>query len=185
MLEEGYNGAMQFQVPQFIESEDKIVGPLSLRQFIYVAAAGGVSAILYFSVGGIVWIFGSLIVFALAGAMSFVKIEGRPFLNIVLSAANFYWKPQLYVWQPEHAVVTMPKAGTAPRAPVASKSLPLPKSLAAGAALHRVLANLETGERGGGKESDKEFLERKMETRYQIFQRQTGERRAAKRIDYR
>jgi PrgI family protein len=175
---------MQFQVPQFIESEDKIVGPFSLRQFIYVAAAGGVSAALYFSVGGFVWVFGSLIVFALAGAMAFVKIEGRPFLNVILAAANFYWKPQLYIWQPEHPAAATPKARTAERGAPAPQALPLPKSLAAGSALHRVLSKLQTGERGG-KESDKEFLERKMETRYQIFQRQTGEQRAAKRIDYR
>ena len=182
---ERYNRVMQFQVPQFIESEDKIVGPFSLRQFIYVAAAGGVSAALYFSVGGLVWVFGSLIVFALAGAMAFVKIEGRPFLNIMLSAANFYWKPQLYIWQPEHAPAAIPKARPAEREAPLAKALPLPKSLAAGSALHQVLSDLQTGERAGGKESDKEFLERKMETRYQIFQRQTGERRAAKRIDYR
>ena len=176
---------MQFQVPQFIESEDKIVGPLSLRQFMYVAAAVGVSAALYFSVGGFVWVFGSLIAFALAGAISFVKIEGRPFLNVILSAANFYWKPQLYVWQPEHHAVTMPKARVIPRETQSSGALPLPKSLAAGSALHRVLSNLQTGERGGGKESDKEFLEKKMESRYQIFRKQTGEQKAARRIDYR
>ena len=38
---------MQFQVPQFIEVEDKIVGPLTFKQFIYLAGGGGVIAILY------------------------------------------------------------------------------------------------------------------------------------------
>jgi hypothetical protein len=176
---------MQFQVPQFIETEDKIVGPLSLRQFIYVAAAGAVSAMLYFSVGGFVWVFGSLLVFAFAGAMAFVKIEGRPFLNIILAAANFYWKPQIYVWQPQHGTVNIPKAKTVPRDVPEPKALPLPRSLAAGSALHRVLSSLQTGDRGSGKESDREFLEKQMETRYLIFQKQTGDRRAAKRVDYR
>ena len=35
---------MQFQVPQFIETEDKVVGPLTLRQFMYIAGAGAASA---------------------------------------------------------------------------------------------------------------------------------------------
>ena len=47
---------MQFQVPQFIETEDKIVGPFTLRQFIYVAGAGLGSVILYFSVATWLWL---------------------------------------------------------------------------------------------------------------------------------
>ena len=39
---------MQFQVPQFIETEDKIVGPLTLRQFLYIGAAGLLSFLLFF-----------------------------------------------------------------------------------------------------------------------------------------
>jgi hypothetical protein len=170
---------MQFQVPQFIEAEDKIVGPLSLRQFLYVAAAGGFGAMLYFSVGGWVFVVGTVLALAIAGAMCFVKIGGRPFLNVMLSAFNFYWKPQLYVWQPEHpAVVVRLRAKVAPRAPAESRA-----AAAAGAALHKTLATLQTGEHG--KESDRQYLEKQMEARYQIFRKETGEKRAAKRVDYR
>jgi len=38
---------MRFQVPQFIEVEDKIFGPLTLKQFIYLAGAGGVVFVLW------------------------------------------------------------------------------------------------------------------------------------------
>ena len=37
---------MQYQVPQFIETEDKVVGPFSLRQFAYVGAAATKSVVL-------------------------------------------------------------------------------------------------------------------------------------------
>ena len=38
---------MRFQVPQFIEVEDKIFGPLTLKQFIYLAGAGGLVFVLW------------------------------------------------------------------------------------------------------------------------------------------
>ena len=175
---------MQFQVPQFIETEDKIVGPLSLRQFIYIAVAGGLSAGLYFSIGGVVWVIGSLIIFAAAIALAFVKIEGRSFLNIVSSAANFYWKPQTYVWQPNHPIATIPRAKPVKISKPEKKPLStIMEKLASGSALHSTLVKLQTAEHG--KESDRQFLEHKMEARYQIFRRETGEKRAAKRIDYR
>ncbi|MDE2020876.1 MAG: PrgI family protein [Patescibacteria group bacterium] len=179
---------MQFQVPQFIETEDKIVGPFSIRQFIYACAAVGVSALLYFAVGGVVWVIGSIIVFAIAVAFAFVKIEGRPFLDVALAAANFYWKPQIYIWQPEHiraqrkprvAELEPVKARPAAVAPARSR-----ESLAAGRSLHTTLATLQTGEKPG-KQSDREFLEHKMESRYQIFRRETGDKQAARRVDYR
>ena len=37
---------MEYQVPQFIEVEDKIFGPFTLKQFIYVAGGVGLCAIL-------------------------------------------------------------------------------------------------------------------------------------------
>ena len=98
---------MQFQVPQFIETEDKIIGPLSLRQFIYVGAGGGLSALLYFVAQTWLWALGSIFIFAIAIAFAFVKIEGRPFANVLVSAFHFYWKPQTYIWKPEHETVRL------------------------------------------------------------------------------
>src|ERR1035438_7002680 len=100
---------MQFQVPQFIESEDKIIGPLSLRQFAYFGAGGLLSALRYFTLATWIWAVGTLIILAAAIALAFVKIEGRPFVNVVVSAFHFYWKPQTYVWQPEYKKAALPK----------------------------------------------------------------------------
>jgi hypothetical protein len=186
---------MQFQVPQFIETEDKIVGPFTLRQFIYLAAAGGLSAMLYFTMATWLWLILSLFVFAAGIGLAFVKIEGRPLINIIMAAANFYWKPQTYVWQPEHPKIEVkpkPKGKTSQFEAliqkvaiqkVSEKPVVTREKVAAGSALHKSLQTLQTGERS--KESDRQYLERKMESRYQIFHKQTGERRAAKRVDYR
>ena len=92
---------MQFQIPQFIETEDKIVGPFSLRQFLYVGGAGAVSFLLFFTVQ--IWLWGLISVFLLgiSLALAFIKINGRPLINVILSAISFYWQPQTYLWQPD------------------------------------------------------------------------------------
>ncbi len=166
---------MQFQVPQFIETEDKIVGPLSLRQFIYVGIGVGISGMLYFVLQ--TWLWAILAAFLVGGAIaiSFVKIEGRPLAKVIFSAFDFYWNPQMYIWQPDHP--GLPKQEV-PKEKSGGVSL---EKIAAGKALHKSWEILQTGE----KMSDKQFSEEKLAGRYQIFQKATGERRVARRVDYR
>lgn len=173
---------MQYQVPQFIETEDKVVGPFSLRQFAYVGAAGVVTGICYFFLQ--TWLFFIVALILLGGslALSFVKINGRPLIKIAISAFNFYWKPQLYVWKPDHPVITRRPT------PVAVRELPPLASIASGSSLHKSWENLQTGTPPAAevrKTSDRQFIEKKMAERYQIFQRQSGDRAAARRVDYR
>ena len=67
---------MQFQVPQFIETEDKIVGPFTLRQFMYVAGAGLGSAILYFTVATWLWLILTIVLLGGAVGVAFIKVGG-------------------------------------------------------------------------------------------------------------
>lgn len=175
---------MQFQVPQFIETEDKIVGPLSLRQFMIVGAGGGVAAILYFMLQFWVWAILAFIVMSLAIGLAFVKVEGRPLIKVLTSAFNYYWHPQIYIWQPEHPAMPAVKH-TEKASPAKKPSTSALEKIAAGMALHKSWQNVQTGEQSTDKMSDKQFAEQRMNTRYQILQRVSGERRAAKRVDYR
>lgn len=165
---------MQFQVPQFIETEDKIVGPLSLRQFMYVAAGVGVSGITYFVLQTWIWAIISVISIGSALAISFVKIEGRPLIKVIEAALNFYWKPQTYIWQPEHQIVTRQERPHEEKRPMIEK-------IAQGMALHKNWEDLQVGK----KMSANQFTEQKMYGRYEIFQKLEGDRRAARRVDYR
>lgn len=168
---------MQFQVPQFIETEDKIVGPLTLHQFLYVAFAGGASFILYFAVQSWLWFVVSIFLFVFAGLFAFIKIGGRSFSHIILAAFNFYWKPQTYVWQPEHPEIQknteLLQSSETPGTTL--------EDIISGKSLRSVWRNLQTGT----KISDKQFLGEIQEERFQVFQRSSGERDAARRIDYR
>ena len=90
---------MQFQIPQFIEVENKIVGPLSLKQFLYLAAAGGISFILFFILATWLWVIITLILGSAAVSLAFVKYNGQPLHRIAWTALGFFWKPRLYLWQ--------------------------------------------------------------------------------------
>ena len=172
---------MQYQVPQFIETEDKIVGPFSLRQFAYVGVAGLISAIGYFILQTWLFVVVALILIGGSLALSFVKINGRPLIKVATAALGYYWKPQMYVWKPEHPVAPQHAA-----AAQTVRELPPVQTIAQGNSLHKSWENLQTGTPPAGKiQSASQFIEKKMSERYQIFQRESGERDAARRVDYR
>jgi hypothetical protein len=93
---------MRFQVPQFIEVEDKIFGPLTLKQFIYLAGGAGLSFVSY----RLLPIFIALILIALimtfSIALAFYKINNKPFINVVEAAFKYYTSSKLYIWKKDH-----------------------------------------------------------------------------------
>lgn len=89
----------QFQVPQFIEVEDKIIGPLTLKQFMYLVVGGALLFILYFFLQFFLWFFAALIIAPLALALAFLKINGRPFIYFLMALIGFIFKPKLYLWK--------------------------------------------------------------------------------------
>lgn len=92
---------MKYQVPQFIEIEDKIIGPLTIRQFIYLVGGGGMAFIFYSYLPIYIAIFliGGVIVLSLA--LAFYKINNKPFIDFLESAFTYYTKQNLYIWKKE------------------------------------------------------------------------------------
>ncbi len=90
---------MQFKVPQFIDIEDKIIGPLTLKQFIYLLGGLGVIAIswFYFKLG--VFIIISIPILVLSLGLAFFKVNGRPLVSILGSLIKYMTKPKLYLWK--------------------------------------------------------------------------------------
>ncbi len=92
---------MQFQVPQFIEVEDKIFGPLTFKQFVYLLGGVGAAYLLWRAFP--VMVAGPLIiaVVGFAAALAFFKFNGRPFILGVESAFYYYIRSKLYLWNNE------------------------------------------------------------------------------------
>lgn len=99
----------QFQVPQFIETESKIVGPLTLKQFLYLAVAGLASFLLFFVLKFLIWIMLTIVLGVIAIAFAFLKFNGRPLPLILKSAFLYYWNPRLYLWQREEGKAVLPQ----------------------------------------------------------------------------
>jgi len=96
---------MRYQVPQFIEVEDKIFGPFTFRQFVYLSGGVGFMVILYtFFPLFLVILFGGP-VFALTLALAFLKVNNRPFVNAVESYLRFALNKKLYLWKKEQKEV--------------------------------------------------------------------------------
>lgn len=93
----------QFQVPQFIETETKIVGPLTLKQFLYIGAASLISFFLFFVLQLWLWFIVTAILGTTAAALAFIKFNGRPLPLIIKSMVSYFWRPRMYLWQREEA----------------------------------------------------------------------------------
>jgi hypothetical protein len=89
---------MQFQVPQFIEVEDKIFGPLTFRQFVYVGGGLGGAYILWRILPLFIGAPLALIVVGLAMALAFFQLNGRPFIIALENAFFFAIRSKLYLW---------------------------------------------------------------------------------------
>ena len=93
---------MQYQVPQFIEVEDKIFGPLTLKQFIYLAGGAGLSFVIYEIVSSLVLAFIPIvIIMTLSAALAFYKVNNKPFIFLVESAFKYMMSTKLYIWKKE------------------------------------------------------------------------------------
>jgi len=93
-----YLAIMRFQVPQFIEIEDKIFGPLTIKQFIYIAGGAGLAFILYRFLPLIIVIPLIVIVLGLSLALAFYEVNGKPLINMAQSAFGYFFSSKLYLW---------------------------------------------------------------------------------------
>lgn len=89
---------MQYQIPQFVEIEDRIIGPLTLKQFLYLAFASAFLFVFWFLFAFYIWIIIALPITALAAAFAFLKINDRPFVYFFLSFIKYFTKPKLYIF---------------------------------------------------------------------------------------
>lgn len=105
-----------YKVPQDVEAEDKLIGPLSLKQFIF--------AILFFASAYITYLFTQippkplfgviglpfLVVF---GILAFYQRKDQPVEVYILAWLNYHFKPKVRVWDQEgyeeRVIITVPK----------------------------------------------------------------------------
>jgi membrane protein implicated in regulation of membrane protease activity len=92
---------MKFQVPQFIETETKLIGPLTLRQFLWVAGGASMIAMEFILLNGIFFLVAALITGGFFGALAFLKVDGQPFINYLAYMLGYFLGAKRYIYQPK------------------------------------------------------------------------------------
>lgn len=96
---------MRFEVPQFIEIEDRIIGPFSWRQFLYLGGGLGMGAVLFLTTPFIVFVILGLPLGIIALALAFYPINNRPFSFFLEAMFNYFYNHRLYLWRRKEQVI--------------------------------------------------------------------------------
>lgn len=95
----------QYVVPQFIDVEDKIIGPVTVRQFVILLVTALVIFILYKLFRFAFFLTFGIPAFGFGVVLAFVKINGQPFHYFLLNLMQTFRKPRLRVWDKELTTV--------------------------------------------------------------------------------
>jgi len=90
---------MQFKVPQFIDVEDKLFGPFTFKQFVYLAGGAGIIFIIYKLMGLLIGIFFIIPVAILTFLLVFYRINEKPFIFYLEAGLNYLVSSKLYIWK--------------------------------------------------------------------------------------
>jgi hypothetical protein len=172
---------MQFSVPQFIEFESKIVGPLSLRQFAFIAIPALVSFVLFFVVILPIWIVIAIVLMSAGVSFAFIKVAGRPLYAVFLYALKFFWQPKILLW----------------KSPIIQESVAVPSVQRQRQQLKDIIPDFsKIGKLWQDITTSKQPIPQRekhipqasikdLHEQYQVFRKITGEKEVARRIDYR
>lgn len=104
----------QYKVPQDVEADDKLIGPFSFRQFVYLMIAAGLCFVAWLLLS----VFAPLVIIPLPLIILFIVLalplkKDQPMETYLAALINFYLNPRKRIWrpgQPESTIeITAPK----------------------------------------------------------------------------
>lgn len=95
----------QYKVPQDVESEDKLIGPLSLRQFVYIIIALAWAGLMWriFSFNIVIMIIAILPVSSFFILLGVGRRQEQSFENYFVALVRFTFIPRIRVWDKDIA----------------------------------------------------------------------------------
>lgn len=93
----------QFTVPQFIDVEDKIFGPITTRQFIILLVAGLIIFVAFKLADVALFIFLLALIGGFALILAFVKINGQIFHYFLLNIIQTMRRPSRRLWTKQYS----------------------------------------------------------------------------------
>jgi len=138
---------MQYQVPQFIYRDPKIVGSLTFKQFLYIAAAGLVCFVLYFLLAKTNFL---LFLFICACAvlaslfLAFGKMNGRSIPTAFANVFSFAFSKKIYLWKKKETPLTIVLRETAAKKVERKKEFETSLKIAEKSRLRSLSTEIET-----------------------------------------
>lgn len=118
----------QFVVPQFLDVESKIIGPITVRQFIIVVVAGLIDVLYYRLFDFSLFLVLAIPTFIAALVIAFVRINGQPFHYFLINIIQTLKRPRLRVWNKQRTDAELKahiNKKPAPKAPPSMQKPPL------------------------------------------------------------
>ena len=131
----------QFQVPQFIDVEDKILGPITMRQFFIMIIPLGVGILLYFLLKFWLVIIIEIPVTIGCAVFAFFHPYGMRFSKFFSAFLSYSLKPRMFIWKHEEEEQAIFETSTA--APGAAETAK--KAMVRPGGLHSKKSDVETG----------------------------------------
>lgn len=94
---------MEFTIPQFIEKEGKLVGPLTLKQFVFAGAAVIICIIFFYTLPFPIFLVLAAVILTAGFSLAFLRINGLPFPIVVKNFFIFFLKPRVYLWEKQRS----------------------------------------------------------------------------------
>lgn len=93
---------MQYKVPQNVQREDTIIGPLTLKQMIILGVGGGICYAIYVSLSKTyyleIWLPPVVIISGITLAFAFLKIHSLPFHEFLMDFIEYHLLPRQRNW---------------------------------------------------------------------------------------
>ncbi|MBF8280841.1 MAG: hypothetical protein HW383_614 [Candidatus Magasanikbacteria bacterium] len=97
----------QFVVPQFIDTEDKVIGPITVRQFIILLVTAFMEFILYKLLVFTYFLIFGILLLLIGGAIAFVRLNGQPFHFFLVNIAQYVKRSKMRTWQKDLSNATL------------------------------------------------------------------------------
>jgi hypothetical protein len=90
---------MIYNLPQFLDTEDKIVGPITGKQLAWMFGAAAVLLVIYTTLDQISFYLSAIPVVAITLALAFYRPYNQPLIKFVFATLFFLFRPKTYLWK--------------------------------------------------------------------------------------
>lgn len=90
---------MLFSVPQYIDVEDKIAGPFTGKQLMWMFGMGAVLLVLWTAIDKTSFIVAACFVIPIFAALAFWRPYHQPLVKFIYFSIMFAFRPKMYIWK--------------------------------------------------------------------------------------